>query len=131
MLCEQRLERFGIQQRNIGSGYQDGAIEILQRRVFQCALNSVAGTVLLFLWGNDDIVGVLGLLCPGADGVDYLFALVANDNSNLFRTNAFGGIERVLQHGATADSVQHFRRIGFHSGALTRGENDHSGGRTV
>ena len=82
MFFEQRLERFGIQQRNIGSGHQDGAIEVLQLGVLQRALNSVAGTVLLVLVGNDDTVGVLGIRSPSPDGVDYLFALVANDNSN-------------------------------------------------
>ena len=45
---------------------------------------------------------------------------------NLFGTAGLRQINCPIEHRPTTDTVQHFHRLGFHAGALTRSKNDGS-----
>jgi phosphoglycolate phosphatase len=76
----------------------------------------MAGTQLLLL--NDDLA---------ASGVDQMLDLLtpASDHHNLvLGGQAIHDAHEVIEHRPSRDGVQHLVHVGFHAGALARGEDD-------
>ena len=52
----------------------------------------------------------------------------ANDGDNACRTQILCQLDRPIEHGLSANLLQHFWGRGLHARALTRGQNDRGAG---
>ena len=69
-----------------------------------------------------------GLAQPGDDVGTHLGRVIADNDDDPFTAQGLGGIDGVIQHGASADRVQHLGQAGFHPGALPRCQNNGGAG---
>ena len=125
-LCavDQVGQRVGVQQRHVARGDHDDAVEVLGQRG-QAAADGVAGAELLFLHRDLDraaqLVGQLG--DRGRDPV----AVMADHDHEMSRCHLGDRVQRVRQHAAAGQRVQHLRGVRPHAGAGPGGQDQDRG----
>lgn len=124
MLVEQSFESVAVEQRDVGCGDEDRALEVV-RECSEAALDGVPGAELAILDGSVNRATEGG--CEVLDGVRDSFAIVSDDRHQMVGAQVGGCVEGVRKHGATGQGVQNFRSLRSHSGTCTRSENDHGG----
>ncbi len=113
-------QRVGVEKRNITRGDDDNAVELGGKRR-QAARRGVAGAELLVLHRYVDVAAELvGQLLNGRPD---LVEAGAEDHDEMLRRDLGHRMQRVGQHAATGQRVQHFRGIRPHPPAGTGGQH--------
>ena len=116
---KQLVQRVGVEQRHIRSCDQHRAVKtalLLQLRHGALHGSPGAGNVVLIDDGDTLIVGA------GRFGDS--FRLAVHDHGQRFRVERRHGVHHTVQKRLSGQSVQHFRLVGTHAGALTRRKNN-------
>jgi hypothetical protein len=120
VLLHQGPQRLGPEQRHVAVGDDDRAghdAEVLDHHAHR-----VAGTEQLLLHHQADLRGQ-----PRGLRADLLPAVPGHHDQPV-RLKFAGRRERVPEHAAPAQAVQHLGNPGFHPGALACGQDNHSDG---
>ena len=110
---QQLFQGGAVNQRHVAVEHE-GAAGVAKVR--QGGLYGVAGAELFGLLHPADAFA-LHLLA-------HLLFAVADDYVDTLRAEALRGIDNALEHGLSADTVQHFGQGGIHAGAFAGGEDD-------
>ena len=116
VLPDQRGERLGAQQRHVAVGDDDDAGQVAERLGDHA--DRVAGADQLVLDDDPHVRGV-----PGRFGAHLVPAVPDHDDEAL-RAELGRRRQRVPEHAATAQGMQHLRDARSHPRALARGEDD-------
>ncbi len=118
MLPDQRGQRLGPEQGHIAVGHHHDAGHDAER--FGDHADRVAGAGQSLLHDHAHAGRM-----PGGFGAD-LFPAVASHDDDALRVKLPRRSQRVPEHAATAQGMQHFRDPRFHPGALACGKDDDS-----
>ena len=116
MRGDQVGQRVGVEQRDVAGGDDDDAVEVVgQRR--QAAQHRMAGAELLVLRRRVDRPAEgLGQF---ADGLFDALVIAAQHHHQVLRRHLGDRVQRVCQHAAAGQGVQHLRDVRAHPGSGT------------
>ena len=119
MLGAQAGQGLGGQKRHVRVGHDDGAGK--RRDGIHAVAHGIAGAVLLFLHGGEDVAVELGgdIVNRGRD----LVALVADHGHEVFRLKPVRRVQAVAQKSAAADGVQSLLLRRLHACPRAGGED--------
>ena len=117
-------QRVGVQQRHVAGGDHDDAGEVLgQRR--QPARDGVAGAELLLL--HRDVDGPAEVVRQLLGGGRHPFAVLADHHHEVLRRDLGRRVQRVGQHAAACQGVQHLGGVRAHAGTGPGGQDQDRG----
>jgi hypothetical protein len=117
-------ESVGVHQRHVGRGDHHGSREVGGQRG-ERAGDGVSGAPRVVLDGSVD--GPTEVLRELGDGRSDAFPVGADHDDQVLRRDLGDRVQRVGQHAAARDRVQHFGQVRPHPSARSRGQ--HQNGR--